>query len=133
LSSGGNPHSLGDGGHHILLILRLARENGHWRYRRIQGEMLKVGHRCSHLTVRKVLRLHRLPPAPRRSQCTWREFVRQRSDQILATDFFVVHTVWLSRLYVLYWIEVGSRRVHLAGCTSSPTGAWVVQQARNLA
>jgi putative transposase len=115
------------------LILRLARENGRWGYRRIQGELLKLGHSCSHLTVRKVLRSHGLPPAPRRGQRTWREFVRQHADQILATDFFVVDTVWLSRLYVLFWIEVGSRRVHLAGCTDRPTGAWVAQQARNLA
>jgi putative transposase len=114
------------------LILRLARENSRWGYRRVQGELLKLGHRCSHLTVRRVLRRHGLPPAPRRSQRSWREFVRQHADQILATDFFVVDTVWMTRLYVLFFIEVGSRRVHLAGCTYNPTGAWVVQQARNL-
>ena len=74
-----------------------------------------------------------MPPAPRRSQRSWREFVRQHADQILATDFFAVDTVWLTRLYVLFFIEVGSRRVHLAGCTYQPTGAWVAQQARNLA
>jgi putative transposase len=115
------------------LILRLARENARWGYRRIQGELLKLGHRCSHLTVRKVLRRHGLHPAPRRSQRSWREFVRQHADQILATDFFTVDTVWLTRLYVLFFIEIGSRRIHLAGCTYSPNGAWVVQQARNLA
>ena len=86
-----------------------------------------------HLTVRRVLRRHGIPPAPRRGQRTWREFVRQHADQILAVDFFVVDTVWLTQLYVLFWIEVGSRRVHLAGCTYSPSGAWVVQQARNVA
>jgi putative transposase len=115
------------------LILRLARENAGWGYRRVQGELIKLGHRCSHLTVRKVLRRHGLPPAPRRSQRSWREFVRQHADQILATDFFTVDTVWLTRLYVLFFIEIGSRRVHLAGCTYHPTAAWVVQQARNLA
>jgi putative transposase len=115
------------------LILRLARENSRWGYRRIQGELFKLGHCCSHLTVRRVLRRHGLPPAPRRGQRTWREFVRQHADLILAVDFFVVDTVWLTQLYVLFWIEVGSRRVHLAGCTYSPSGAWVVQQARNLA
>jgi putative transposase len=115
------------------LILKLARENERWGYRRIQGELLKLGHRCSHMTIRKVLRRNGLQPAPRRSQRTWREFVRQHADQILATDFFSVDTVWLTRLYVLFLIEVGSRRVHLAGCTYSPNQAWVVQQARNLA
>jgi putative transposase len=80
-----------------------------------------------------VLRRHGLEPAPRRSQRTWREFVRQHADQILATDFFTVDTVWLTRLYVLFFVEVGSRRVHLAGSTYNPTAEWVVQQARNLA
>src|SRR5215471_16388992 len=115
------------------LILRLARENSGFGYRRIQGEALKLGFQISHMGVAKILRQHRMPPAPRRSRRSWREFVRQHADQILATDFFVVDTVWLSRLYVLFWIEVGSRRVHLAGCTYNPTGIWVVQQARNLA
>jgi putative transposase len=114
------------------LILHLARENSSWGYRRVQGELLKLGHRCSHLTVRRVLRRHGLPQAPRRSRRSWREFVRQHANQILATDFFVADTIWLTRLYVLFFIEVGSRRVHLAGCTYHPTAAWVVQQARNL-
>ena len=115
------------------LILRLARENPRWGYRRIQGELLGLCHRCSHLTVRKVLRRHHLLPAPRRGQRSWRQFIRQHANQILATDFFTVDTVWLTRLYVLFFIELGTRRVHLAGCTFHPTGAWVVQQARNLA
>jgi len=115
------------------LILRLARENPRWGYRRIQGELLKLGCRCSHGTVRNILRRHDLLPAPRRSQRTWREFVRQHADQILAVDFFTVETAWLQRLYVLLFLEIGSRCVHLAGCTAAPTGAWVVQQARQLA
>jgi transposase InsO family protein len=78
------------------LILRIARENPRWGYRRIQGELRKLGHRCSHLTVRKVLRRHGLPPAPRRGQRSWREFVRQHADQVLAVDFFTVDTVWLA-------------------------------------
>jgi putative transposase len=114
------------------LILRIARDNPRWGYLRIQGELLKLGHRCSHLTVRKVLRRHGRPPAPRRGQRPWRAFVRQHADPLLAVDFFSVDTVWLTRLYVLFFIEVGSRRVHLAGCTYHPTGTWVVQQARNL-
>ena len=92
-----------------------------------------MGHRCSHQTVRRVLRRHGLLAAPRRSQRSWRESVHQHADQILACDFFTVDTIWLTRLYVFFFIEVGSRRVHLAGCTYSPTGKWVVQQARNLA
>jgi len=115
------------------LILKLASENEGWGYRRIVGELGKLGHRCSNLTVRKVLRRYGLKPAPRRSQRTWREFVRQHADQILATDFFTVDTVWLTQFYVLFFVEVGSRRVHLAGSTYNPTGEWVVQQARNLA
>lgn len=115
------------------LIVRLARENPRWGYRRIQGELIKLGYRCSHITVRNVLRSHDLMPAPRRGLRSWQEFVRQHADQLLAVDFFTVETVWLSRLYVLFFIEVGSRRVHLAGCTATPTGGWVVQQARQLA
>jgi hypothetical protein len=115
------------------LILRLARENPRWGYRRIQGEILKLGWRCSHLTVGRLLRRHRLPPAPRRGHQSWCQFVRQHADHLLAVDFFVVNTVWLTQLYVLFFIEVGSRRVHLASCTYHPTGAWVVQHARNLA
>jgi putative transposase len=115
------------------LIVQLARENARWGYRRIQGELLKLGYRRSHLTIRKVLRRHGLPPAPRRGHRSWRQFARQHADHLLATDFFVVDSVWLTGLYVLFFIEIGSRRVHLAGCTYHPTGAWVVQQARNLA
>jgi putative transposase len=115
------------------LILRLARENPRWGYRRIQGEILKLGWRCSHLTVARLLRRHHLPPAPRRGHRSWRQFVRQHADHLLAVDFFVVDTFWLSQLYVLFFIEVGSRRVHLAGCTHHPTGDWVAQQARNVA
>ncbi len=115
------------------LILRLAQENPRWGYRRIQGELLKLGYRRSHVTIRAVLRRHRLPPAPRRGQLSWRQFIRQHASQLLAVDFFVVETVWLTSLHVLFFLEIGSRRVHLAGCTARPTAAWVAQQARNLA
>jgi hypothetical protein len=114
------------------LIIRLARENPRWGYRRIEGELLKLGHRCSHVTVRKILLRHGIEPAPRRGQRSWREFVREHADHLLAVDFFTVETVWLVRLHILFFIEVGSRRVHLAGCTRHPDKAWVVQQARNL-
>ena len=103
------------------LILKLARENEGWGYRRIVGELIKLGCRCSNMTVRKVLRRNGLETAPRRSQRSWREFVRQHADQILATDFSTLDTVWLTRLYILFFIEVGSRRVHLAGCTYNPS------------
>ncbi len=114
------------------LILRLAAENPRWGYRRIQGEVLKLGFQVSHLGVAKLLRRNRIPPAPRRSQGSWREFIRQPADQILATDFFTVETARLKTLYVLFFIELGRRTVHLAGVTAHPTGEWVMQQARNL-
>jgi putative transposase len=80
-----------------------------------------------------VLRAHGLDPAPRRAQTSWRSFLRQQATGIVACDFFTVDTVWLRRLHVLFFIELGSRRVHLAGVTGHPTGLWVAQQARNLA
>ena len=86
------------------LIVRLARENSGWGFRRIQGELLKLGHGCSHPTVQRVVRRHDVLPAPRRSQRSWREFVHHHADKILACDFFTVDTVWLSRLYVLFFV-----------------------------
>ncbi len=115
------------------LVLRLARENTRWGYRRIQGELRKLGWRCAHGTVRLILQRAGLEPAPQRSRTTWREFLGQHAQQLLATDFFTVETAWLERLHVLFFLEIGSRRVHYAGCTRHPTAAWVVQQARNLA
>ena len=115
------------------LIVKLARENSRWGYKRIAGELRKLGHDCSYQAVRRVLRRHDLEPAPRRSRRSWQEFVRQHADQILSCDFLTVDTVWLTRLYVLFFVELGSRRVHLADSTYSPSGEWVAQQARNLA
>jgi hypothetical protein len=114
-------------------VLRLARENPRWGYKRIQGEALKLGFQISHMGVAKILRSQRIPPAPRRSQTSWREFVRQHAAEMLATDFFTVETAWLQRLHVLFFIELASRKVHLGGISASPTGEWVAQQARNLA
>ena len=120
--------------HHDLdkLVLRLARENPRWGYQRIAGELLKLGFRLSPSTIGRLLASARLEPAPRRGAVSWRAFLRQQAAGMLACDFFTVETLALRRLYVLFFIELGSRRVHFAGCTTNPTGAWVVQQARNL-
>jgi transposase InsO family protein len=116
------------------LILRLARENPAWGYRRIAGELAKLGYRAGRSTIGAVLRRHRVPPAPTRDRgCSWRTWYRHYRPQILACDFFQVETLGLRTLFVLFFIEVRSRRVHLAGCTAHPTAAWVAQQARHLA
>jgi putative transposase len=114
------------------LIVRLARENPRWGYQRIQGELLHLGVRLSATVIRTTLRRHGLDPAPRRTATTWRAFLRQQAAGIVACDFPTVDTVWLKRLYVLFFIELDTRRVHLAGVTANPDGQWVAQQARNL-
>jgi hypothetical protein len=112
------------------LVLRLARENPRWGYQRIAGEINGLGLRVSATTVRKILRQAGLGPAGSRGGLTWRAFLHRQAQSMLAVDFFTVETISLRRLYVLFFIEHGSRRVHLAGCTANPTGAWVTQQAR---
>jgi len=115
------------------LIFRLARENARWGHRRIQVELGRLGHAVSASAVRAALRRHRVAPAPQRLRATtWREFINRHKDQLLACDFFTVETLYLKTLHVLFFLEVGTRRVHLAGCTAHPTAAWVAQQARNL-
>ena len=115
------------------LIVRLARENPRWGHRRIVGELNKLGLSVSETSVRNLLRCAGIEPAPRRSGPTWRAFIRQQAASMIATDFFSVESATMRRLYVLFLIELESRRVHFAGCTSRPHGAWIVQQARNFA
>jgi putative transposase len=115
------------------LVLRLARENPRWGCVRIQGELRKLGIRVGATTIISIIRRSGLGPAPRRQGPSWAEFLRAQAQGMVACDFFTVETVWLRTLYVLFWIELGSRRVHLAGVTANPDCAWVTQQARNLA
>ncbi len=99
---------------------------------RIQGELHKLGIRVGTSTVRRVLKDHGLQPAPRRDGPSWSEFLRAQAHGIIATDFFTVETVWLKTLYVLFFIELSTRKVHMAGVTANPDSSWVTQQARNL-
>jgi len=115
------------------LLLRLAAENPRWGDGRLQGELAKLGHALGRSTVRDILKRRHVPPAPLRGQraSTWRQFLAQHRDAVLACDFFTVETLFLKTIHILFFIEIGTRRVHLAGCTAHPTAAWVTQQARN--
>src|ERR1017187_9968517 len=116
----------------VDLVLRLARENPRWGYLRIVGECRKLGVTVSATTVRKLLRRHRLGPAPRTTGPSWSEFLRAQAAGTLSCDFFHVDTVTLQRLYILFFIDLQRRMVYLAGVTPHPFGPWVTQQARNL-
>jgi hypothetical protein len=114
------------------LILQLARENAQWGHRRIQGELARLGHPIAASTVWKILHAAGIDPAPRRAGPTWREFLTNQAQGIIAVDFLHIDTVLGRRLYALAFLEHGTRHLHIAGITAHPTREWAVQQARNL-
>jgi putative transposase len=114
------------------LVVRLARENPSWGYRRVQGELVGLGIKLAASTVWTILKEAGIEPAPRRLEQNWSDFLRAQAASILECDFLTVDTLFMKRFYVLFFIELATRRVHLAGITTNPDGRWVTQQARNL-
>ncbi|MEJ7568495.1 MAG: helix-turn-helix domain-containing protein [Gaiellaceae bacterium] len=114
------------------LVVQLARENPSWGYRRIQGELVGLGIKLAASTVWMILKNAGIEPAPKRLETSWSDFLRQQAASILECDFLTVDSLFLKRFYVLFFIELATRRVHIAGITTNPDGPWVTQQARNL-
>jgi putative transposase len=114
------------------VVIRMAVENPTWGHRRVQGELVRLGHRIAASTVWQILHDAGIDPAPRRSGPTWRQFLTAQAQAVLAVDFVHVDAVFLRRIYALIAVEHGSRRAHLAGVTAHPTGAWTTHAARNL-
>jgi transposase InsO family protein len=115
------------------LIVRLARKNGDWGYGKIRGELAKLGYNVSRETIATILECHGILSAPERGRSPrWRHLMTHYKDQVLACDFFTIKTLFLQTIYGLFFIDVGSRRVHFADCTSHPNAAWVEQQARQM-
>ncbi|MFI9588593.1 integrase core domain-containing protein [Streptomyces sp. NPDC052236] len=115
-----------------VLVLRLARENPSWGYRRLHGELLVLGVKVAASTVWEILKEAGIGPAPERSSSTWANFLRSQADALLACDFLETVTLSGARLYVFAVIEHASRRIRVLGATAHPTAAWVAQAARNL-
>jgi putative transposase len=113
------------------VIVRLAKENATWGYRRIQGELKHLGIAIAPSTVWSILQEEGIDPAPRRAGISWKEFLQSQAKGIIACDFVAIDTAFFRRFYALLFIEIATRRVHLAGVTSNPNASWVTQQARN--
>jgi transposase len=114
------------------LVLRLAKENPQWGYRRIHGELATMGVVIAASSVWAILKRHGIEPSPRRAGPTWTEFLATQAKGLMACDFFHVDTILLRRLYVLVFIHHDTRLVRIAAITSNPVTGWVTQQARNL-
>ena len=114
------------------MVIRMAADNPTWGHRRVQGELVRLGHRIAASTVWQILHDAGIGPAPRRSGPSWRQFLTAQAKAVMAVDFLHVDTLFLTRIYALIAVEHGSRRTHLIGLSTHPTGAWTTQAARNL-